>query len=369
MRFSLITKFVFAFTFAGPLGLLDAAHAQRSKRVLRDLAVQNSTEVGTGLKSSETAPATEDGTAGQLPAGAAVPIGWMASTGQASTAPTGLVASTGAPGGADNQGAQIMQSILGAFGGKGTGGASGPAGTAARAEAASPANSTSQNAGNSSGANPPSSQSGGSRRADQVDPNKPLPTDTNVEGRDCSATRKTWQPFTSHPFRLTSCFGHRRSTHRHHNGIDVVIHGQPQSINPVAPGKIVRAGLHAGYGCEIILEHDSCPAGIGGTKCYSQYAHLKKDKNGKCPGAGRIHEKVNPCTVLALMGNTGASKGAHLHFEVRTNLKSETAQDPNKVFKEWQAHKNYQKEASTCGTVGHGKAPLRQTPAKPEGVK
>lgn len=197
-------------------------------------------------------------------------------------------------------------------------------------------------------------------RGDKVDPNRPLPADTQVDGRDCSSTTKTWQPFTKHPFRITSCFGWRVSTASNHNGIDAVILNKPAHINPVAPGKIVRAGEFRGYGCEIVIEHESCPSGIGGTKCYSQYAHLQRDNNGKCPATGRLGQPVSPCTELGLMGNTGASDGAHLHFEVRTSISPSSGKNPVTQFAEWRAHKNYKPQASRCGSVGDGRAPAHK---------
>lgn len=346
----------------------DLAHAQRSRRVIRqDLSVQPSAEATTRI--DEPAADTKKES---VDSGVALPIGWQPKPVYAVTGTTAVTAGTTATNTDNQQMMQMMSALAGALGGGGQKAGTGTTGATN--------NNTATNTGTTNGTNTSGSGSGSgtgndtnpgtsrnpattSTRDDSPGSSAPLPQDTSVNGRVCSDTHKTWQPFTAQPFRITSCFGPRRSKGgRHHNGIDAVIEGG--AIHSVAPGRIVSAKRNGGYGCEIVIEHDSCPAAIGGTKCYSQYAHMEyKDKKNKVCAGEELHgTKVNACTRIGTMGNTGASDGAHLHFEVRTAREAGTARDPVTNFREWQAHSNYQYGQSTCGTVGDGKAPEKQVP-------
>lgn len=355
------------------IGVLAAAnaHAQRSRRVIRQdsLTVQKSMEVGTKV---DAPVATTGVTQGEGKTDTvALPIGWQPKPIHAVTGVTGVTAITGSTGQKTNPLQNFLQGLgNGGGGGNGAGAASGSNGTANNSgNATNPGSntgSTPSNASQSAARDP--NYTPGNNRQDAVDPGKPLPEDTSVKDRDCSATRKTWQPPTKQPFKLNSCYGNRGSKHgRHHNGLDFGILKQPQSINPVAPGRIKRAGMRGGYGCEIVIEHDSCPAAVGGNKCYSQYAHLKKDKNGSCPAVGREGQSVTACTEIAMMGNTGASDGPHLHFEVRTGVEAPSSVDPVTKFREWQAHANYDRSQSSCGSVGDGVAPPKIVPHSARG--
>lgn len=337
------------------------ALAQRSKRVIRrDVATTT-----TDTRSEDVSPKKDPATGTTVTdSNVSHGIGWQPKPVYV-PASTGVVAITGTTGTTnDNQSMQMMQALAGMLGGGQGGGSGTPANNTATNNgtnngtnnATNPSNSTNNTNGTTPGSSPTGTTPGA--RNDETTPtsNAPLPQDTNVRDRDCADTRKTWQPPTKERFRVTSCFGSRASKGgRHHNGIDMVMEGSA-SINPVAPGRIIQAGAAGGYGCQIVIEHDSCPAAIGGSKCYSQYAHLKKE-GGRCPGG--VGQKVNACTKIATMGNTGASDGAHLHFEVRTGPSSSTARDPVTSFREWQAHSNYNYQGSTCGSVGNGRAPAK----------
>lgn len=109
---------------------------------------------------------------------------------------------------------------------------------------------------------------------------------------------------------LTSPFGYRWG--RQHEGIDVgAAEGTP--IWAAAGGTVVLQQSEyesGGYGNYTCLEHSS-----GLTTCY---AHQSAFEVG--PG-----EAVSQGEVIGLVGNTGNSFGAHLHFEVRVGG---VAQDP-----------------------------------------
>ena len=107
---------------------------------------------------------------------------------------------------------------------------------------------------------------------------------------------------------ITSYYGYR--THpisgqwKMHNGIDI---GAAGGTNIVASeeGVVVTATWNeGGYGWYVIIYH--------GEGISTLYAHASK----LLVKAG---DQVRRGQVIALVGNTGASRGDHLHFEVRLN--------------------------------------------------
>jgi murein DD-endopeptidase MepM/ murein hydrolase activator NlpD len=71
-------------------------------------------------------------------------------------------------------------------------------------------------------------------------------------------------------------------------------------------GSVSYAGLRAGYGRLIILDH-----GAGIT---SWYAHLEEI-------LVKTHQKVKRGDLIGKVGKSGKTTGPHLHFEVRLNGK------------------------------------------------
>jgi|GEM_PF-476973 len=107
--------------------------------------------------------------------------------------------------------------------------------------------------------------------------------------------------------RLTSNFGPRRDpfTGRSamHEGIDFAgTYGIP--IHNTAPGTVAFAGRRNGYGNVIEIDH--------GHGLVTRYAHLQEIlvEEG---------ETVDYLQRIALMGSTGRSTGAHLHYEILVN--------------------------------------------------
>ncbi|MEQ9815607.1 MAG: peptidoglycan DD-metalloendopeptidase family protein [Azospirillaceae bacterium] len=107
--------------------------------------------------------------------------------------------------------------------------------------------------------------------------------------------------------RLTSNFGPRRDpfTGRSamHEGIDFAgTYGIP--IHNTAPGTVAFAGRRNGYGNVIEIDH--------GHGLVTRYAHLQEIlvEQG---------ETVDYLQRIALMGSTGRSTGAHLHYEILDN--------------------------------------------------
>jgi murein DD-endopeptidase MepM/ murein hydrolase activator NlpD len=87
-----------------------------------------------------------------------------------------------------------------------------------------------------------------------------------------------------------------------HRGVDLAAPtGTP--IHAAAGGTVLiaRNGYNGGFGNYVVLQHDN------GTK--TLYAHMSK--LGTTPGT-----KVSQGEVIGYVGNTGNSRGAHLHIEV-----------------------------------------------------
>lgn len=119
-------------------------------------------------------------------------------------------------------------------------------------------------------------------------------------------------------FKVTSKFGEQRGS-QFHNGID---YGMPQGTPVVTPvsGKVeINKSNPNGYG-EYVGVRDQ-------NKMLHIFGHLSdrsKVKKGQDVSAG---------DVIGLSGNTGASTGPHLHYEVTNTLGSgRQAQDPNKYL-------------------------------------
>lgn len=100
---------------------------------------------------------------------------------------------------------------------------------------------------------------------------------------------------------ISSPFGLREG--KMHDGIDLAAdHGTP--IRAAMAGRVSSAGPRGGYGLAVILDHS------GGT-C-TLYAHCSKILVSE-------GEWVSKGQVIALVGNTGNSRGPHLHLELRLN--------------------------------------------------
>jgi murein DD-endopeptidase MepM/ murein hydrolase activator NlpD len=100
-----------------------------------------------------------------------------------------------------------------------------------------------------------------------------------------------------------------------HTGIDIDAPlGTP--VRAAAPGRVVWAGygVYAGkydsqdpYGIAVTLEHDF---GFQGKTLYSIYAHMGETYV-------QPNQMVNAGDIIGIVGETGATTGPHLHFEVR----------------------------------------------------
>ncbi len=107
--------------------------------------------------------------------------------------------------------------------------------------------------------------------------------------------------------RITSRFGIRRDPMRRvaamHTGMDIKA-AYRSKIRTQAPGIVMFAGWAGGYGRMVKIRHDN---GIE-----TRYAHMAKILVKK-------NQRVSSGTIVGLLGNSGRSTGAHLHYETRLN--------------------------------------------------
>ncbi len=104
-----------------------------------------------------------------------------------------------------------------------------------------------------------------------------------------------------HPFfgNVTSTFGPRKK--RFHYGIDIDLETGDQVV-AAFDGKVRIAKKSSSYGNVIVIRHTN------GLETY--YAHLSKINV-------EVDQQVFAGQAIGLGGNTGRSRGSHLHFEVR----------------------------------------------------
>lgn len=105
-----------------------------------------------------------------------------------------------------------------------------------------------------------------------------------------------------------------------HTGIDIdAPQGTP--ILAAAAGRVTWTGygLYSGsdnegdpYGQAVVIRHDF---GYEGRQLYTVYAHMSEVK-------AYLGQRVEPGTVIGLVGDTGFTTGPHLHFEVRIETNS-----------------------------------------------
>jgi len=102
-----------------------------------------------------------------------------------------------------------------------------------------------------------------------------------------------------------------------HHGVDVAL---PVGTTLVAPadGVVVHKGFGSSGGHTLILKHDN--------NIHTVYYHLQKPSH---LGKGT---QVKLGDEVALSGNTGASTGPHLHWEVRRSRKWGDTIDPETVL-------------------------------------
>jgi murein DD-endopeptidase MepM/ murein hydrolase activator NlpD len=111
---------------------------------------------------------------------------------------------------------------------------------------------------------------------------------------------------------ISSGFGDRVAPCRYcssnHRGVDFTP-GLGSPIFAIAEGVVTAAEFGGGYGQYVYIEHE-----INGQRTLSVYAHMQRDSSPL-----RVGEEIQVGDFIGLVGNTGTSTGAHLHFEIRIN--------------------------------------------------
>lgn len=117
--------------------------------------------------------------------------------------------------------------------------------------------------------------------------------------------RATSQPMASAGGIVSSGFGLRKDpldgVSKFHQGVDVVA-APGTAVRSAAPGKVVFSGWSKGFGNLVEVDH--------GNGLTTRYGHNVKN----LVNAGAQVDAGEP---IALVGSSGRSSGAHLHFEVR----------------------------------------------------
>jgi len=86
-----------------------------------------------------------------------------------------------------------------------------------------------------------------------------------------------------------------------HKGVDIAApEGTP--VKAAAPGKVISSSWVAGYGNMVEVDH--------GGGLVTRYAHNSRNLVS-------VGEEIQAGQPIALVGSTGRSTGAHVHFEVR----------------------------------------------------
>ena len=110
-------------------------------------------------------------------------------------------------------------------------------------------------------------------------------------------------------YAVSSSFGRRRDpindNMARHEGLDLIAPLR-SPIHATAPGVVTFAGQNGRYGNFVEIDH--------GAGLRTRFGHLGKVMV-------RRGQKVEFRRKIALLGNTGRSTGAHLHYEVRVNGK------------------------------------------------
>ena len=110
-------------------------------------------------------------------------------------------------------------------------------------------------------------------------------------------------------YQISSEFGKRRdpinSRWAMHYGVDLRA-PMSSTVMATAPGKVTFAGSENKYGRLVEIDH--------GRGFKTRYAHLSKINV-------KVGQKVDVRTTIGLLGNSGRSTGAHVHYEVSHNGK------------------------------------------------
>lgn len=133
-------------------------------------------------------------------------------------------------------------------------------------------------------------------------------SDGNFYDQEGKNLEKAFNRYPVDDPRITSSYSLTRmhpilKIRRPHYGVDFGGYaGKP--IKSTGDGRVIFSGRNGGYGLMVKIEHNN------GYETY--YAHLSKLK-------AKRFQKVKRGEIIGYMGNTGASTGTHLHYELKIN--------------------------------------------------
>jgi murein DD-endopeptidase MepM/ murein hydrolase activator NlpD len=143
-------------------------------------------------------------------------------------------------------------------------------------------------------------------------------------------TGSGWRWPTENPYAVTSEFAWRWG--RQHNGIDISGSGWGSKIYAANDGVVVKVvkncpdngsypnSCGGGYGNSVYINH--------GDNIYTVYAHLTSNVTVK------EGQQLSRGTVVGYMGNSGQSRGTHLHFGLSIGYPGQGSyQNPRGLFK------------------------------------
>lgn len=107
--------------------------------------------------------------------------------------------------------------------------------------------------------------------------------------------------------KFSSGFGTRKhpvfANNIHHNGLDIAA-PEYSHVRAVLSGVVIFAGVYAGYGKLVSIQHKNGNASV--------YGHLSEIRVN-------VGQRVKTGSIIGRIGSTGVSTGPHLHFEWRKN--------------------------------------------------
>lgn len=129
-----------------------------------------------------------------------------------------------------------------------------------------------------------------------------------IRGRSGNNTSiASWQwPMSG--YRVTQDFNNKARSHSrpYHCGIDIT--SSNTKVYAAASGTVVYKDSSGGNGNHVVISHN-----INGTTVKTLYSHLSSFQG--CPAVG---QRVSKGAQIGVMGSTGKSDGAHLHFAIYT---------------------------------------------------
>ena len=184
--------------------------------------------------------------------------------------------------------------------------------------------------------------------------------------------KKDWKVTSSYGYRVHPIEGHKK----HHNGVDLWGPKPKIWIEAWHDGRVLYAGPSR------LKNADGSLGGIGyyvdvrskinGKWFVSRYGHMVEDSLKVVKG-----QKITAGTRLGIMGNTGASAGRHLHFEIckgkvhRWTLDGKGFVDPLKfvraTIEQWELEQSINLATPDTGEVAP--APVHEPVKKVETAK